>query len=489
MKPLNKVQLITYPDSLGGNLESLDIVLNRYFKDIFRGGVHILPPFPSSGDRGFSPLTYLEIEPAFGGWEDIKKIGENFPVMLDLMVNHISRKSEYFKDYLAKGDESEYSGMFITPEKVWPEGIPSDDEIQKIFLRREKPFSTYGQGDSGEEITVWTTFGKTDPSEQTDVDINSPVTKKMFSSILKNFHKYNVGTVRLDAVGYVIKKRDTSCFFVEPEIFDFMKEISELAQGEEITLLPELHSHFSRQYKMAEKGYWIYDFILPYLILETLFTKKSGALKKYLNERPEKQFTMLDCHDGIPVKPDLDDIADSEAARNVVDICLERGANLSRIKSSKHKSPDGFDVHQIRGTIYSLLGEDDDTYIAARALQFFTPGIPQVYYVGLLAGANDINNENAKTDGREINRHNFSIDEVEQAIKKTVVKRLLELIRFRNDYPAFNGNFSVPDSDEGSVILKWENSELFCRLIIDLASMNSSIEYVDSDGELKLWQI
>ena len=72
----NKVQLITYPDSMGGNLRTLNELLCKHFTDIFPGGVHILPPFPSSGDRGFAPLTYLDIDRNFGTWDDIRKIGD-----------------------------------------------------------------------------------------------------------------------------------------------------------------------------------------------------------------------------------------------------------------------------------------------------------------------------------------------------------------------------------------------------------------------------
>ena len=96
----NKVQLITYPDSLGGDLKSLNQVLETYFPNTFKGGIHILPPFPSSGDRGFAPLTYTKIDPKFGDWQDIRKIGEKHDVLLDLMVNHISRQSVFFKDFL-----------------------------------------------------------------------------------------------------------------------------------------------------------------------------------------------------------------------------------------------------------------------------------------------------------------------------------------------------------------------------------------------------
>ncbi len=139
----NQVQLITYPDSLGGNLKALNANLLKYFPDIFKGGIHILPPFPSSGDRGFAPLTYLEIEPAFGTWEDIRRIGENHDILLDLMVNHITRQSEYFQDFLKEGRNSKYADLFITLDKIWPDGEMDPEDIDKIFLRRKAPFSSY----------------------------------------------------------------------------------------------------------------------------------------------------------------------------------------------------------------------------------------------------------------------------------------------------------------------------------------------------------
>ena len=183
----NKVQLITYPDSLGGDLKTLNHVLIEHFSEIFKGGIHILPPFPSSGDRGFAPLTYLEVEPSFGTWADIKAIGENFDVLVDLMVNHISRQSEYFQDFLKKGRKSEYADIFITLDKLWEDGKPVKEDIDKMFLRRSLPYSTYNIEETGEEEQVWTTFGKTDPSEQIDLDINSPIVKKLLYGLFYEF--------------------------------------------------------------------------------------------------------------------------------------------------------------------------------------------------------------------------------------------------------------------------------------------------------------
>ncbi|MGG4143721.1 sucrose phosphorylase [Paenibacillus algorifonticola] len=478
----NQVQLITYPDSMGGDLKALNRVLLEHFTDVFKGGIHILPPFPSSGDRGFAPLTYLDIEPSFGTWEDIRAIGDHFDVLVDLMVNHISRQSEYFQDFLQKGRKSEYADLFLTLDKLWEAGEPVQEDIAKMFLRRPLPYSTYTIAETGEEEKVWTTFGKTDPSEQIDLDINAQLFKQLITDFFMNFKRQNVKIVRLDAVGYVIKKLGTSCFFVEPDIYEFLDWMMELANSLEIDLLPEVHAHYTTQYKLAERGYWIYDFILPYRVLEALINKSSDDLCHYLRTRPEKQFTMLDCHDGIPVKPDMDDLIDTQEARKLVDVCLERGSNLSLILSDEHKADDGFDVHQIRCSFYSVLNGDDDAYLAARAIQFFAPGVPQVYYVGLLAGENDLEGVTKSGEGREINRHNFSLEEIEQSLKKEVVQRLLKLIRFRNDYEAFNGKFTVLDSSKDEIRLAWKKEDWSCSLFINLHTNKSVIEYSDVEG-------
>lgn len=55
--------------------------------------------FPSTGDRGFAPVDYDEVDSAFGDWEDVKRLGERYYLMFDFMINHISRQSKYYKDY------------------------------------------------------------------------------------------------------------------------------------------------------------------------------------------------------------------------------------------------------------------------------------------------------------------------------------------------------------------------------------------------------
>jgi sucrose phosphorylase len=478
----NEVQLITYPDSLGGNLGTLGYILQTHFPGLFGGGIHILPPFPSSGDRGYAPVTHLDIAPEFGTWEDVRRIGNESPILLDLMVNHLSAESTYFQDFLKNGRKSEYADLFIPASKIWPAGDPPRGEIEEMFLRRREPFSDFTITATDEVVRVWTTFGKTTPSKQVDIDVNSEIARHVLAESMTKFAENGVSIVRLDAVGFVTKKRGTTCFFVEPEIYRFLEWISGLANALGIEVLPEVHADYTTQLKLAERGYWIYDFILPYTVLDALLNGTGRRLKEYLRIRPHRQFTMLDCHDGVPIMPDLNGLYRSEDVRKVVDICLNRGANLSRVVSPRHKDPDGLDVHQIRGAFYSLLDCNDDAYLAARAIQFFTPGVPQVYYVGLLAGENDQSEAERTGDGREINRHNYSIDEVERDLQRPVVQRLLRLIRFRNEYDAFDGSFQILDSDDSVLDLSWERGRSKCQLMVDFTCDKAVIRYADDDG-------
>jgi sucrose phosphorylase len=482
MSPKNKVQIITYPDSLGGDLKTLRFVLDNHFKNLFQGGVHLLPPYPSTGDRGYSPITYFEIDPKFGDWEDIRQLGQKYDLMLDLMVNHISSTSTYFLDYLKNGSNSPYADMFLDVEKVWPGGKLSEEDLDKIFLRRALPYSDFLVGDRKEKKTLWTTFGKTTPSDQIDVDVNSRAARELFTKIIEHFSRNHVKSIRLDAVGYVIKKPGTSCFFVAPDIFEFMDWVKLTAANNAIDLLPEVHAEFSTQLELSKRDFWIYDFMLPYFILEALLEKNSRKLKAYLKERPSHQYTMLDCHDGIPVKPDLNGYYDSEGVRRVIEVCLQRGANLSRVLSLKHKDADGFDVHQIRGAYYSMLDEDDDAYFAARAIQLFTPGVPQIYYVGMLAGKNDFAAVQRSGEGREINRHSYTLQEIEREIERPIVKRLMRLIEFRNTCPAFDGVCEFDPCSDHEISITWTKDHSTAKLRIDLKTVSVDLSSIDPES-------
>jgi sucrose phosphorylase len=465
---------MTYPDSLGGDLRTLGALLDGPLAGLFRG-VHVLPPFPSSGDRGFAPLTYWEVDPRFGSWDDIRRIGERHDVLLDLMINHLSRRSPEFQDFERRGRRSPHADLFITLDKIWPGGDPPRADVARIFLRKpDAPFSTITVAETGERERVWTSFGTADWSEQIDLDVTSSAARRLITDWLGFFASQRVGVVRLDAVGYVVKKPGTSCFMVEPEIYEFLDWITSVAESFGLVVLPEVHDRYPTHERLAARGFWTYDFVLPGLLLHAFAKGEARRLAAHLARSPSRQFTMLDCHDGVPVRPDLDAILEPDEMLTLAERVRERGGNVNRILSDAHAEE--VDVHQLNCTYYSALDGDDDRYVAARAVQLFARGVPQLYYVGLLAGENDAAAVERTGDGRAVNRHDYSPEEVEAAIERPVVKRLLELVRLRNTHPAFEGSLEVETDGGSTLCLRWKHGEASCWLEVDLASGRSAVE-------------
>jgi sucrose 6(F)-phosphate phosphorylase len=466
-------QLITYPGSLGGDLQSLSGLLTGQLAGLF-GGVHVLPPFPSSGDRGFSPLTHTEIDPEFGTWGDIEAIAREHMVMLDVVVNHISRKSPEFQDFCRHGKRSRFADLFITLDKVWPGGEPSPSDMAELTRRRPgPPFERVIVEDTGARELVWTTFGAEGRSEQIDLDVQSDLTRAMIEEWLEVMACHGVGMIRLDAVGYVVKRPGTSCFMVEPDVYEFLEWATSAARRHGLIALPEVHDRYETHQKLSERGFWTYDFVLPGLVLDALDTGSAQRLAAHLETSTNRQFTTLDCHDGIPLRPDLDGILGPDEMRRLTQSVVDNGGNVSRLFAC---GPGEVDSHQLNCTYYSALGRDEDRYLAARAIQLFAKGVPQIYYVGLLAGENDDEAVARTGEGRAINRHDYTMQEIDSALDTTVVGRLLELIRLRNTHPAFDGELHVERAGGKGLRLTWSGPDATCSLGVDVATGRITVD-------------
>jgi len=467
-------QLLTYPDSLGGDLASLRRLLEGSLDGAFRG-VHVLPPFPSSGDRGFAPVTYREIDPRFGSWDDVAALAARQDVLLDLMINHISRRSPEFRDFERYGRSSPSANLFITLDKVWPNGDPPAADVARIFLRKPRaPFSTVTIEESGALETVWTSFGTAEWSEQIDLDVTSAETRQLIRGWLEFLADRGVAIVRLDAVGYVVKKPGTTCFMVEPGIWEFLGWITDVAGSFGMAILPEVHDRYPTHERLSSRGFWTYDFVLPGLALHAFETGRADRLARHLDRSPDLQVTTLDCHDGIPVRPDLDGILEPDEMRDLANRIRANGGNVNRILSPSQA--DEVDVHQLNCTYYSAMGADDERYLAARAIQLFAKGVPQIYYVGLLAGENDVVALERTGEGRAVNRHDYTVAEIDAALERPVVRRLLELVRLRNAHPAFDGRLEVTTDGGSGLSMRWSSAEATCCLIVDVATGRGSID-------------
>ncbi len=453
--------LITYADSLGKNLKELSALLDDELNEVV-GGVHILPFFPSSADRGFAPLTYQEVDPEFGTWDDIDHIADHHYMMYDFMINHISRSSMYFRDFQQRKEESPYADLFIRYSHFWPNGEPTTEDIDLIYKRKPRaPFIEVEFKDGSRE-KIWCTFDE----EQIDLNLSAPISKQFIKEQLGHLVSHHAAIIRLDAFAYATKKVGTNCFFVEPDTWGILKEVENLLSPQGVQLLPEIHEHYSIQMKLAEHGYYVYDFALPMLVLHALYTGNGEKLANWLRMAPMKQFTTLDTHDGIGVV-DVADLLTQEEINATKEYLFSRGANVKRIYNTS--AYQNLDVYQVNCTYYSALGNNDSAYLLARAIQFFAPGIPQVYYVGLLAGENDIELLEQTKVGRNINRHYYSSEEVREQLKRPVVQQLFALMKFRNTHEAFNGDIRVSLHHNGrSLEIVRQYNHHFAKLKADL---------------------
>jgi sucrose phosphorylase len=186
--------------------------------------------------------------------------------------------------------------------------------------------------------------------------------------------------------------------------------------------------------------------------------------------------TVLDTHDGIGVV----DVGADRKGGNPPGLLTpeEIDALVETIHQRSHKeshqatgaAANNLDLYQVNCTFYDALARNDRHYLLARAIQFFAPGVPQVYYVGLLAGENDMGLLAKSGIGRDINRHYYSPEDIDQALQRPVVQSLFELIRFRNHHPAFNGTFSLPETGDSEIALRWDNGDDWALLEVDFAS-------------------
>jgi sucrose phosphorylase len=274
-----------------------------------------------------------------------------------------------------------------------------------------------------------------------------------------------------------------------PKTFQLIGRLREEAAKRGLEILIEVHSYYKKQVEIASKVDWVYDFALPPLLLHSLFTGSVDALAKWVELRPTNAVTVLDTHDGIGVidiGPDQMDrskqgLVDDEAVDRLVETIHERTHGQSAEATGAAAS--NLDLYQVNSTFYSALGADDEEYLAARAVQFFLPGVPQVYYVGALAGENDMELLKKTNNGRDINRHFYTSEEIDENLRRPVVRSLNALCRLRNTLDAFDGEFSY-EVDGGSIALAWSGERSSAKLTFtpgDHARL-SKLEWSDESG-------
>jgi sucrose phosphorylase len=242
-----------------------------------------------------------------------------------------------------------------------------------------------------------------------------------------------------------------------------------------------VHSYFKQQVEIACQVDWVYDFALPPLILHALYAADAQPLCEWMKIRPHNAITVLDTHDGIGV---IDVSADQlgnpgllapETIHNLIEEIHRRSHNQS--KRATGAAANNLDLYQVNCTYLDTLGGDETLYLIARAIQFFVPGIPQVYYVGLLGAHNDMELLAKSGVGRDINRHYFTPGEIAASLQIPLVNRLIALIRLRNSHPAFSGDCTTELASRERLTIRWRQNEHRISLAVDLSKPCATLEY------------
>lgn len=331
---------------------------------------------------------------------------------------------------------------------------------------------------------------------QMDLNARAETVWDFYDETLGKLQQYGAKLVRLDAFAYLHKKPGEVNFFNKPGTWEYLERLKRIAKKYDLILLPEIHSEYGNglHEEVAKEDFPIYDFFFPGLVIDALDRGTTGPLLRWTRELVEKNIqtiNMLGCHDGIPVldlkgkyihgisKAGLLSDEDIDA---VIDTIMDHGGRVKNLYG-----PDGTKIsyYQVNATFFSALGEDERKLRLARAIQMFMPGIPQVWYLDLFAGSNNYRAaDKAGTAGhKEINRTTLSNDDIEQRLKRIVVRDQLELIRLRNTWPAFAGELHIHDSEDHCLHLTWQNHNCSASLTADFREHSFRIKKVDENGK------
>jgi sucrose phosphorylase len=489
----NKPMLNAYPDSMGGRLSDIVSFLEKEeLRDVF-GSFYILPSiYHSDLDRGFSVIDY-DLNEEVAAPQDLETLRQlGIDLKLDFILNHASAGSPQFVDLVNRGEQSEYKDFFINWNDFWQgygsmteEGYiqPEQKYLEKMFFRKPGLPILMVRFPDGKRVPYWNTFYQEEHYPrylgQMDLNIKSPKVWDFYKDTLKKIASYGAEIVRLDAFAYAPKEPGAKNFLNEPGTWELLNRIQQLANPYKLTLLPEIHASYEEQIyqKLTDQGYMTYDFFLPGLVIDAIENKRSHYLAAWAEEivaHDIKVVNMLGCHDGIPIL-DLKGILPETDIQNLIELIVGRGGLVKNLHGQKNM------YYQVNASYYSALGESDQKLLMARAIQLFMPGKPQIWYLDLFAGKNDYDAVKRAGDSghKEINRTNLTSAEVNDALQKEVVKKQIEMIRFRNTCRAFEEGAKIHiEENAGTLRIHWDKEGFGAELNMDFVHEEFEIKEI-----------
>ena len=440
----NTIVMITYADTIEDKnslpINSINKFLKTYCADTFEI-VHILPFFPSSSDKGFSVKDYYSVYHQFGQWNDILRISKEFGVMADVVINHGSSESLWFKNFIkGKGKGSDYFLNFDEPF-----------DTSKVVRPRTSDLLNPVKTTDGIKYT-WCTFSK----DQVDYNFSNPVVLFEFVQIIIFYLSKGITVFRFDAVAFIWKKIGTSCINLEKthEIVRLFRTLLTYLSPKAIlvtetnTPARENVSYFGN----ANEAHWIYNFSLPPILIYSILAGDSSYLEKLTMSMPPSQLgtsylNFIASHDGIGLRPAETFLTKDEVTR-FINLMEQNGGRVS-YRSNNTDTPEPYEINI---TLFDAMKESFnkevnlyvERFICIHTIMLSLEGVPAFYIHSLFGTQNDYALYKQTNQNRSLNRGKIKISEIdlsnESEPQSYIFLQLKKLMLIRKKQPAFHPN-------------------------------------------------
>ena len=445
----SSVVLITYPDSIYRKDESTLKTLTEFVKNRLSGlssVIHVLPFLPSTSDGGFAVSNHEKIDDAFGNWNDLKELSSKHKIMADLVLNHVSSSHPWVHQFIKSEDPG---NSYIV--------APSDTDIwEKVIRPRNSSLFTDVNTNQGFR-NVWTTFGP----DQIDVDWRNPHIFLEFLKLLVRYISNGAEWIRLDAIAFVWKEPYTTCLHLDPvhSIVKLLNKCLKIIKPSAVliteTNVPEKEN---LSYLIdGNEANLAYNFTLPPLLLEAIYTGKTDLLNNWLsnwNELPRDTslLNFTSSHDGIGLRA-LEGIMDDNRVHNLLVESEKRGGLVSHRRLSNGEDQP-YELNISWWSAMSNEAPDNTLFQFERFLlsQLFTlslKGVPAFYLPAVLASPNDLDSFRKTGQRRDLNREKFEANKLLEALKNfdspasKNISYLTHIVKVRSRLKAFHPEASM----------------------------------------------
>ena len=440
----SSVVLITYPDSIYRKDESTLKTLTEFVKNRLSGlssVIHVLPFLPSTSDGGFAVSNHEKIEDVFGNWNDLKNLSSKHKIMADLVLNHVSSSHPWVQQFIKSEDPGKSYIVAPSETDIW----------EKVIRPRNSSLFTNVNTNQGFR-NVWTTFGP----DQIDVDWRNPHIFLEFLKLLVRYISNGVEWIRLDAIAFVWKEPYTTCLHLDP-VHSIVKLLNKCLKVIKPSAVLITETNVPEKENLSylidgNEANLAYNFTLPPLLLEAIYTGKTDLLNDWLsnwNELP-KDTSLLNftsSHDGIGLRA-LEGIMDDNRVHNLLVESEKRGGLVSHRRLSNGEDQP-YELNISWWSAMSNEGPDNTVFQFERFLlsQLFTlsiKGVPAFYLPAVLASPNDLDSFRKTGQRRDLNREKFEANKLLLALKNfdspasKNISYLHKVIKVRSRLSAFH---------------------------------------------------